>query len=67
VCYCVVFKLAGVVIILTMSAPLTVDSSPCLYSCVVDRSVYVDIIVLMQHDAKIQYSCHTYVRVIKVR
>jgi hypothetical protein len=42
-CYCVVLKCVGVVIILTMHAPLTVGSSPGLCSCVVDRSAYVDI------------------------
>jgi hypothetical protein len=43
VCYCVVFKRVDVVIILAMYAPLTVGSSPCLCSCVVHVSVYVDI------------------------
>jgi hypothetical protein len=43
VCYCTVLKCVGVVIILTTYAPLTVGSSPCLCSYVVDRSVYVDI------------------------
>jgi hypothetical protein len=40
VCYCVVPKYAGVVI---MYAPLTVGSSPCLCSSVVYRSVVVDL------------------------
>jgi hypothetical protein len=30
-CYCVVLNRVGVVTILTMYAPLTVGSSPCLY------------------------------------
>jgi hypothetical protein len=39
VCYCVVPKCVGVVI---MYAPFTVGSSPCLCSRDVYRSVYVD-------------------------
>jgi hypothetical protein len=39
VCYCVVRKYVGVVIIY---APLTVGSSPCMCSCAVCRSVCVD-------------------------
>jgi hypothetical protein len=44
VCQCTVLKCVGVVIIFTMYAPLTVDSSPRLRSYIVDRFVYVDII-----------------------
>jgi hypothetical protein len=40
VCYCVIRMYVGAVI---MSAPLTVGSSPCLCSCVVYSSVYVDL------------------------
>jgi hypothetical protein len=43
VCYCVVTKYVGVII---MYAPLTVGSSRCLCSSVVYRSVYVDLISL---------------------
>jgi hypothetical protein len=43
VCYCVVLKRVGVVIILTMYAPLDAGSSPSLSNCVVDRSVCVDL------------------------
>jgi hypothetical protein len=46
VCYCAVLKCVDVVIILTMYAPLTVGSSPCLCSYVIDRSVYVDVFIL---------------------
>jgi hypothetical protein len=42
VCYCAVLKSAGVVIILSV----TLGSSPCLCSCVVDQSVYVNIYIL---------------------
>jgi hypothetical protein len=42
VCSCVVPKYGGVVIIFVMCAPVTVGSSPCLCSCVVYRSVYLD-------------------------
>jgi hypothetical protein len=49
-CYCRVLKCVGVVIILTMYAPLTVGSSFCLCSYVVDQSVYVEIIRMLKYD-----------------
>jgi hypothetical protein len=45
-CYCVVPKYVGVVI---MYAPLTVGSSPCACSSVAYRSVYVDLIRWHSH------------------
>jgi hypothetical protein len=50
VCYRRVLKCVGVVIILTMYAPLTVGSSLCLCSCVVDQSVYVEIIRMLKYN-----------------
>jgi hypothetical protein len=45
VCYCAALKRVCVVIIFIMYAPLTVDSSPSLHGYVLDRSVYVRVIV----------------------
>jgi hypothetical protein len=49
VCYCVVPKYVGVVI---MYVPLTVGSSPCLCSSVVYSSVYIDAARIMSCFAK---------------
>jgi hypothetical protein len=42
ICVCVVIKCVGVVVSLTIYAPSTGGLSPCLCSCVVALSLYVD-------------------------
>jgi hypothetical protein len=55
VCYCVVPKYVGVVIISVMYAPLPVGSSPCLCSSAVYQSVYADT-CMYDNYTNIQYA-----------
>jgi hypothetical protein len=50
-------KCVGVALIFIMYTPSTVGSSPCLCSCVVDRSVYVHTIL---HILRVSLCRHLY-------